>query len=127
MRRVAWLCVAVCAVSAGGCAGLSRHSEAKSPLASSGPRIERDPVVDRRLVRIGLELLNPGNPKHDADKGRAYLEYALKHGALKQIEIPAPVLLEILRSEKVACERSRALEEQLEIMKEIDLNREEAL
>ena len=41
--------------------------------------------------------------------------------------MPAPVLLEILKSEKVATERSHNLEQQIEIMKEIDLNREESL
>ncbi|MBI3555302.1 MAG: hypothetical protein HY074_03430 [Deltaproteobacteria bacterium] len=125
MRRLAWFCMAVTTAGTTSCTTPSHHLDAKPGALAQEAKI--DPVIDRRLVRIGLELLNPGSPKHDADKGRAYLEYALKHGALKQVEMPAPVLLELLRSEKVASERSRALEEQLEIMKAIDLNREEAL
>jgi hypothetical protein len=69
---------------------------------------------------VALEMLNPTGTKFDPDKGRAYLEYSLKQGNIKELEIPASVLLELLRSERVAAERTRSLEEQLEIIKEID-------
>lgn len=100
-------------------------------LFKRGDHAEAQPVIDerseRRIVQIALEMLQPANSRYNPDKGKAYLEYALKRGAIKRIELPAPALLELLKSERVASEKSRSLEQQLEIMKEIDMKREESL
>lgn len=80
-----------------------------------------------RLTKVAIEMLDPGSKKYNPEKGRAYLEYSLRYGDIKKIDIPAQVLLELLKSEKVAVEKSRSLEQQLEIMKEIDLTREEGI
>lgn len=85
--------------------------------AAPGRSAERS----ERLTRRAIELLDPGNKEFNPEKGKAYLEYSLKSSGARSVEIPASVLRELLRSERVATDKRRALETQLEVMKEIDL------
>ena len=87
-------------------------------------KVHKESVRPARLARIALEMLEPGKGKYNPDKGKAYLEYSLKNGHMDTLDVPAPVLLELLRSERVALDKSKALEQQLEIMKEIDRTKE---
>lgn len=95
---------------------------------ASGPETERmagGRKADKRLANMAIEMLDPAHRSYNPEKGRGYLEYSLKHGSVSNVEVPAQVLLELLKSERVALEKSRNLETQLEIMKAIDLQREE--
>lgn len=78
-----------------------------------------------RVARRGLKMLLPENRFYNPERGRAYLEYGLKHGAVKALEVPSSVLLELLRGERLARKKNEVLERKLATMKEIDLDREE--
>jgi hypothetical protein len=103
--------------------GCSRLQLKKSESA----REAQVPGRATRLAKIGMEMLDPLNSKYDPEKGRTYLEYALKSGELKTVNIPSSTLLEVLKTARTATEKSRTLEQQLEIMKEIDMTHEEQL
>lgn len=92
--------------------------------ARGGTLPPRKLKADKRLAGLALEMLDPSKPGYNPDKGKSYLEYSLKRGSISTMEVPTPVLMELLRSEKVAIDKSRTLEQQLEIMKEIDLTRD---
>lgn len=109
------------AVMCSGCASLQARAN------RSSVELGRSTRGDRRLIQVAVEMLDSTNAKYDPEKGKTLLEYLLKHGVIKNVELPAPALLELLRGERVAVEKSRNLEQQLEVMKEIDLKREEAL
>lgn len=129
MRRTKFAILAIAAVvttvflGGAGCALLDRD-RSKAGIASSD-RPFGGQRADKKLANLALEMLDPGRRGYNPDKGKSYLEYALKHGNVSAMDVPAPVLLELLKSERVAAERSRSLEAQLEIMKEIDMQREE--
>ena len=92
--------------------------------ARGGALPPRKLKADKRLAGLALDMLDPSKAGYNPDKGKSYLEYSLKRGSISAMEVPTPVLLELLRSEKVAMDKSRTLEQQLEIMKEIDLTRD---
>lgn len=102
-------------------------SACASPARRDEDQSAKEARRGKRLVKIALELLDPASPTYNPEKGRSYLEYSIKHGQIKQVELSAPVVLELLKSERVATQKTHTLEQQLEIMKEIDLNREEDL
>lgn len=121
VTRVFLLFAAVCAVC--GCSLVNpsaRRSGGADSERSIGGR-----KADKRLAKMAIDMLDPASRGFNPEKGRGYLEYSLKHGNISTVEVPAPVLLELLKSERVALEKSRNLETQLEIMKAIDLQREE--
>jgi len=107
-----------------GCASLAAH-QAKhrtgSENVSSGiSKNGNPPIRAERLAKLAMGMLDPSKPEYNPSKGKTYLEFALKQGGPKSIDMPASTLLELLKSERVAIERSHTLEQQLEIMKEID-------
>jgi len=97
----------------GGCSTLRAHYEDAHAKAVRKARSDR-------LAGVGVKLLDPSYKHHDFDRGRAYLEYALRNGNLKTVEMPQAALLDLLQRERVAEEKNHNLEQQLEIMKEID-------
>ncbi|MEW6057392.1 MAG: hypothetical protein AB1540_12340 [Bdellovibrionota bacterium] len=86
---------------------------------SSGPSQVQE--RSNRHVKIALEMLNRESNRYNPTKGKAYLEALLSEGELKSLDVPASILLELLRSEKTATQKSRTLEEKIQILKEIDL------
>lgn len=82
---------------------------------------------DWRGVETALQLLDPESPRYNAEKGKQLLESSLRQGQVRKVEVPAHVMLELLKEERVASRKSRKLEQKLEVMKTIDLNREESL